>query len=114
MTKVQEREMLAEDDSTQAGGSWTYLTNHAHVLLCLARDPEVRLRDVARLVGITERAVARILMDLESSGVVEKRRVGRRNYYSVFLDLPLRHELESHRTIGDLMRLVLGPNWVEP
>lgn len=91
--------------ASSSSGGWTYLSNHAHVLLCLARDPEIRVRDVARLVGITERGVARILLDLEESGVIEKHKSGRRNSYSANLDLPLRHALESQRTIGDLMRL---------
>lgn len=86
--------------------SWTFLTNHAHVLILLADDPEVRLRDVAERVGITERAVQRIVAELEAGGYVEITRAGRRNRYRVISDRPLRHPIEAHRSIADL--LVLG------
>jgi Mn-dependent DtxR family transcriptional regulator len=85
---------------------WTFLTNHAHVLIVLADDPEARLRDVAARVGITERAVQRIVGELEAGGYVEVTREGRRNRYRVNGDLPLRHPIEAHRSIADL--LVLG------
>lgn len=85
---------------------WTFLSNHAHVLLCLARDPEARLRDVAALVGITERAAQRILADLVSAGYVERERVGRRNHYLLDHERPLRHPLERSRTIGELLNAV--------
>lgn len=85
---------------------WTFLTNHAHVLICLARDPEARLRDVAVLVGITERAAQRILADLVDAGYVERERIGRRNHYVLDHDQPLRHSLECHRTIGGLLKAV--------
>ncbi len=92
--------------STSASTNWTYLSNHAHVLVCLARDPEVRLRDIALMVGITERGVSRILSELEESGVIEKKKVGRRNHYELHLDAPLRHPLESHATVADLIDLL--------
>ncbi len=81
---------------------WTFLTNHSHVIICLTRDPEMRIRDLAVEVGITERAVLRILSELESDGVVTKSRVGRRNHYLVNLDFPLRHRLESQYTLRKL------------
>ncbi len=84
---------------------WTFLTNHAHVLICLASDPAARVRDVAELVGITERAVQRILTDLEAEGYLERGREGRRNHYDVRTRRPLRHPLEEHRTAEDLIRL---------
>ena len=87
---------------------WTFLTNHAHVLLCLAREPEVRMRDVATLVGITERAVQRIVADLEEAEYVERSRHGRRNRYAVRTDLPLRHPIERHERVSSLITLVLG------
>ena len=93
-------------DGSDSSPQWTYLSNHAHVLVCLARDPELRLRDVARLVGLTERGVSRILSELENSGILEKERVGRRNRYKLHLDTPLRHPLEKHATVADLMGLV--------
>jgi DNA-binding MarR family transcriptional regulator len=85
---------------------WTFLSNHGHVLVCLATSPQCRLRDVAQRVGITERAVQKIVGDLESAGVIERTRCGRRNAYVLHLEVPLRHPLESHRTIGSLVDLV--------
>ena len=86
---------------------WTFLSNHAHVLVCLALDPDARLRDVALSVGITERAVQKIVSDLEEGGVIVRERTGRRNSYRLDLDVPLRHALESHKTVGTLLSLVL-------
>jgi predicted transcriptional regulator len=88
--------------------AWTFLTNHAHVLLCIAREPEVRMRDVAGLVGITERAVQRIVADLEEAGYLERIRQGRRNHYEVRTDRPLRHPIEQHERVRSLITLVLG------
>ena len=87
---------------------WTFLTNHAHVLLCIAREPETRMRDVAQLVGITERAVQRIVADLEEAGYIERIRHGRRNRYEVRTNLPLRHPIERHERVSSLIALVLG------
>jgi DNA-binding Lrp family transcriptional regulator len=86
---------------------WTFLSNHAHVLVCLAIDPDSRLRDVATAVGITERAVQKIVSDLEEAQVIVRERTGRRNAYRLNLEVPLRHPLESHRTVGTLLSLVL-------
>ena len=86
---------------------WTFLSNHAHVLVCLARDPHARLRDVAAEVGITERAVQGIVGDLEHAGVILRERQGRRNTYRLRLDAPLRHPLEAHRSIRALLAMVL-------
>ncbi len=85
---------------------WMFLTNHSHVLICLAEDPEMRLRDVAERVGITERAVFRIVADLEEAGVITRHREGRRNQYEVHGGEPLRHPVEKHRTVGDLLGLL--------
>jgi predicted transcriptional regulator len=87
---------------------WTFLTNHAHVLFCIAQDPAVRLRDVAARVGITERAVQRIVTDLETAGYLTVSKEGRRNRYKVNCDLPLRHPIERHRTVAALIELVVG------
>ena len=89
-----------------ASGGWTFLTNHAHVLFCIAREPDVRLRDVATRVGITERAVQRIVTDLETAGYLLVAKEGRRNRYTVGDDLPLRHPLERHRSVKALIELV--------
>ena len=85
---------------------WTFLTNHAHVLLCLARDSEIRLRDVAGQVGITERAAQRIVADLESEGYITTERVGRRNKYVVHSEVRLRHPIEEHQAVGVLLDLL--------
>jgi DNA-binding MarR family transcriptional regulator len=86
---------------------WTFLTNHAHVLLCIARDPQARVRDIADHVGITERAVMRIIGDLEETGYLTKERDGRRNVYKVRGSMPLRHPIERHRKVSTLLELVM-------
>ncbi len=85
---------------------WTFLSNHAHVVIALAADPTLRLRDLAERVGITERAVAQIVVDLEAAGVITKTRAGRRNAYRINTRVPLRHPIEAHRTVGDILRAV--------
>lgn len=87
---------------------WTFLTNHGHVLIAIARDPGARLRDVAERVGITERAVQGIVSDLVDTGYVERIRVGRRNQYSVRDNLPFRHPLEQDHMVGELVRMLGG------
>jgi DNA-binding IclR family transcriptional regulator len=84
-------------------GSWTFLTNHSHVLICLARDPKLRLRDLADQVGITERAVQGIVKDLESAGCLTRHREGRRNRYDIAVDRPMRHQVERQHLVGDLL-----------
>ncbi len=85
---------------------WTFLTNHTHVLLCIAEDSGVRLRDVAARVGITERAAQSIVADLVAAGYLTRERVGRRNQYQLDPDRPLRHPLEAHHTVGELLDLL--------
>jgi predicted transcriptional regulator len=89
--------------------SWTFLTNHAHVLLCIARDPGIRLREVAAQVGITERAAQRIVAELVEAGYLTREREGRRNHYEVHDALPMRHPLERRHEIGELLALLGGP-----
>lgn len=86
--------------------SWTFLTNHAHVLACIAGDRDIRARDVAERVGITERAAQRIIADLEEAGYLSHERIGRRNRYELRDDAPLRHHLEQHVPICDLLDLL--------
>ena len=86
--------------------SWTFLSNHGHVLICIARDSDVRVREIAQAVGITERAVQRILGELEEAGVIVRMRKGRRTHYRINEHLPLRHPIESDHSVGHLMRLV--------
>ena len=99
---------MAEDAAAfgQARGGWTFLTNHGHVLVCIATDPDVRGRDVAARVGITERAAQAIITDLVDGGYVTRTRIGRRNRYQVNPDGPLHHPCEQPHSIGDLLRLV--------
>jgi DNA-binding MarR family transcriptional regulator len=85
---------------------WRFVTNHAHVLECIAADPHTRLRDIAARVGITERTAAHIVGDLERAGYLTKTRNGRRNHYEVHGELPLRHPRHRHRTVGDLIRFL--------
>ncbi len=101
---------LALADGTGATSEWTFLSNHAHVMLVIAQDPEVRLRDVADRVGITVRAVPRIVSDLEEAGVLTRERNGRRNRYQLHTAIPLRHSIEKHRTVGELVGLILAPD----
>jgi DNA-binding IclR family transcriptional regulator len=83
-----------------------FLTNHAHVLLCIAREPDARIRDLATKIGITERAVQRILSDLEEAGYLHKTRTGRRNTYQIEANRPLRHPLNQHRMLSSLLTLI--------
>jgi DNA-binding IclR family transcriptional regulator len=85
---------------------WTFLSNHAHVLLCIYRDPTSRLRDVSAEVGITERAAQRIVSELEDEGYLRRERSGRRNEYKLDPGVPLRHPLESGHSVGELLALL--------
>jgi DNA-binding IclR family transcriptional regulator len=88
---------------------WTFLTNHAHVLVTLHHDPDLRQRDIAALVGITEGAVQRILHELEADGYLEVRRIGRRNHYEIHPELGLRHPLEAGHAVGELLGQLTPP-----
>lgn len=96
--------------SREPGNGWTFLTNHAHVLVCLARDPSLRLRDLAAAIGITERAVHRIVVELEAAGYLSRDRDGRRNHYEIHVDRPLRHPLEAGHDIRSLLALAEAPS----
>lgn len=89
--------------SSTAAHGFTHLTNHSHVLVALDTDPELRVRDLAVMVGITERAVQRILSDLGEAGVVKIEKLGRRNRYRIMRGARLRHPLEHHCTVGGLL-----------
>lgn len=104
------RRLGGSDPSTEARADqapWTFLSNHAHVLLCVAADPSVRVRDVADRVGITERAAQRILADLASEGYLVRERVGRRNRYRLRLDRPMRHPIERVRSVRALVEALV-------
>ncbi len=83
--------------------SWTFLTNHGHVLVCISEEPDIRARDIATKVGITERAAQSIIADLVTEGYVTRTREGRRNRYEVHAETPLRHPLEHDHTVGELL-----------
>ncbi len=85
---------------------WTFLTNHAHSLLCIARDPDIRLRDLAEQVGVTERAAQRIVNDLVDGGYLTRQREGRRNTYRVSSDRPMRHPVERGHRISEILEVL--------
>jgi predicted ArsR family transcriptional regulator len=87
---------------------WDLLTNHAHVLVCVAHDPGIRLRDIATSVGITERSAQKIVSELVDEGYVVRERQGRRNHYEVRRDAPLRHELVREQPVGELLDVLLA------
>jgi DNA-binding MarR family transcriptional regulator len=91
-------------DEPRAG--WTFLTNHSHVLLCIAADPDIRGRDIAAQVGITERSAQSIVADLIEGGYLTREKVGRRNRYQVHAARPLRHPVERHHQVAELLKLV--------
>ena len=93
--------MAAEKES-----NWTLLTNHSHVLLCLAKDPYMRIRDLSAAVGITERAVQRILAELAEGDFIDKIKDGRRNIYKLKTNKALKHPVESHKQVKDLINLI--------
>jgi DNA-binding Lrp family transcriptional regulator len=88
--------------------TWTFLTNHSHVLILLAMEPDLRMREVAERVGITERAVQKIVAELEEAGVLTRIKVGRRNRYRITESRSLRHPVEGHRRVRDLLNMVRG------
>lgn len=96
------------DEPTGDAPTWTFLTNHGHVLVCIAQNTDVRIAEIAQLVGIGERAAHRIVSDLVRDGYVIRAKDGRRNTYSVDFSQPLRHPLESDHTIGEIFRVLAG------
>lgn len=99
---------VMNQDPPQGFPRWDFLTNHAHVLVCIARDPGIRLREIAAAVGITERAAHRIVSELVDEHYVVRERQGRRNHYEVKTELPLRHPLAREREVGDLLDALIG------
>lgn len=102
--------MTSKSSRGHERAAWTYLTNHAHVLILLSRNANSTMREVAEAVGITERAVQRITAELEEAGVLKRTRHGRRNEYAVNRKLALRHPVEKHRKVADLLALVNDPS----
>ncbi|MGA2455716.1 MAG: winged helix-turn-helix domain-containing protein [Solirubrobacteraceae bacterium] len=89
---------------------WAFLTNHAQVLVCIADEPHVRLRDISERVGITERAAHRIVGELSAAGYLTSRRVGRRNAYVVHADVPLPDAVARRQNVGDLLAVLVSPS----
>ena len=92
--------------SNDHSASWTFLTNHTQVLICIAEDVDITLREVANKVGITERAAQRIVADLVEAEIIDRRRVGRRNHYLVNRGAAMRHEAQAKHRIGPLLDLL--------
>ncbi|MEO3808444.1 helix-turn-helix domain-containing protein [Sphaerisporangium sp. B11E5] len=111
---MQDPQDPAEAGEERTGGSWTFLTNHARILLEVARDPQARLRDMAARAGITERAAQLIVNDLEAAGYLRRTRVGRRNHYTVDPSRRLRHPAEADHRIEGLLALFTQRDDAEP
>ena len=90
--------------------AWSFLTNHARALVCIAHDPGVRLRDIAATLGITERSAYGIVTDLTEGGYVVKEKDGRRNRYQIQAHLPLREAITHERTIGEVLDVLVETN----
>jgi predicted transcriptional regulator len=95
------------DENTPRG--WTFLTNQAQVLVCIAHDPGIRLRDIGERVGITERAAHRIVVELADAGYISRQRNGRRNRYTVNAHLPLLDPIAREQNVGELLSILTGP-----
>ena len=102
------------DMPTDAPPTWSFLTNHARVLLCIAHDPGIRLREVGEAVGITERAAHRIVVELAAAGYISRKRNGRRNQYTIQAHLPLPDPLAREQKIGDLLAILARQRSTEP
>ena len=89
--------------------AWTFLTNHAQVLVCIARDPGIRLRDIGERVGITERAAHRIVVELADAGYITRERNGRRNHYTINAHFPLPDQIAREQNVGELLAILTGP-----
>ena len=101
---------MAED--TTAG--WAFLTNHAQVLVCIARDPGVRLRDIGERVGITERAAHRIVAELAAAGYITRQRDGRRNHYTINAHFPLPDPIARGQNVGELLAILTATDGSAP
>ncbi len=101
-------ESQLDSGAGEAAASWTFLSNHAHVLAYLAEHPDARLRDVASDIGITERSAMRLITQLDQAGILKRSRQGRRNRYFIEVNAPLMHPLEAHCTVGQLLEFVIS------
>ena len=94
---------------SDTGAGWNFFSNYAHVLVCLAENPDARLRDVAERVGVTERTAFRLVTQLEEAGILMRVKEGRRNSYVIEASEHLRHPIESHCTVGEFLETILSP-----
>jgi DNA-binding MarR family transcriptional regulator len=94
--------------ASEAKPRWTFLTNHALVLVCIARDPGVRLREIGERVGMTERAAHRIVSELVEAGYITRARNGRRNRYTISTEFPLPDPIVHHQRVGELLAILTG------
>ena len=108
MNVITSNNFLENNGSVWSVESWSFLTNHARVLLCLARDPGARLRDIAASLGITERSAYGIITDLTAAGYVVKQKYGRRNRYQIQAQLPLPEPASQEPAIGDVLAVLAG------
>ncbi len=106
MVSADKKSTSGADEADDAATSWTFLTNHAHVMIAISRNPDIRQRDVADQVGITIGAVQRIVHELIEGGYLISEKVGRRNHYRIEGKLPLRHPMESSHSIDELISLL--------
>jgi predicted transcriptional regulator len=102
---IQEKEIMSSTDQP----TWTFLSNHAQVLLCITRDPDMRIRDIAQNVGITERAAARIVSDLVQAGYLDRIKIGRRNHYQLNGEVKMRHAAQAGHQISELLTTFESP-----
>ena len=100
------RKAILQSMSSPPAPTWSFLTNHARVLLCIADDPALRLRDIGEQVGITERAAYRIVDELVEGGYLSRERTGRRNYYTIHRHLPVPDRIRRTRPVGELLRVL--------
>jgi predicted transcriptional regulator len=100
MPSLQSTKLKSKDKST-----WTFFSNHGHAIILLSRQPDLKIREIATEIGLTERAMIRIINDLVAAGYLFVKKSGRRNYYRVNLKGPFRHSIEQSRTIGDVVSL---------
>ncbi len=104
--KTMTRNKTQKEKAADSTKTWTIFTNHAHVMVLLSQNPDMVLREVALKIGITERAVQKIISDLEVTGFIVKEKVGRSNHYKLVLDKPLRHPIEAHKKVKEVIHLI--------
>jgi hypothetical protein len=100
--------------AAESAPNWTFLTRHAQVLLCIADDPGIRVRDIGQRLGITERAAHRIVSELVGDGYLSRERRGRRNHYTIRPQLPLPDPVVRDQNVGDLLSVLTGRRWSSP